>query len=260
VRLLALVAVVGDEIVGHGGAGLSATTSVEGAGGLGVTVVQAACGRGIGARLYDALLEHLLSVGARNLVALFAQNDAGERFARVRGFQHVKSAPISRVDPRLTALDLPEDPNFHVVPLAAVRDRPRDVFELDAVASLDEPSVNPIDAQRYDDWERTEWQSPDLEFDGSTVVLNGDRIVAFTLLRVDPERGRAVSAFTGTLPEFRGRKLATRAKLRTLRWAATHGISSIVTANDDSNAAILAVNRSLGFAPVGTLVTYQRDV
>lgn len=259
-RMLALVAVAGGEILGHGGASLDASTSVAGAGGLGVTVIERARGQGIGSRLYDALLEHLRSVGANNVVAYFAQNDAGERFARARGFEHVKTAPIQRVDPRTVTLDIPDDPDFGVVSFAQMRDRPRDVFDLDAIGVLDEPSVNPMDKLRYDEWEREEWQHPDLELDGSTVVLSGDRMVAFTWLRVDAERGRGISAFTATLPEFRGRGLATRAKLRTMRWAASNGITSMTTANDDSNAAMLAVNRKLGFAPDGALLTYQRDV
>jgi RimJ/RimL family protein N-acetyltransferase len=85
-------------------------------------------------------------------------------------------------------------------------------------------------------------------------------MVAFTWLRVDAERGRGVSAFTATHPEFRGRGLATRAKLRTMRWAADNGITSMATSNDDSNVAMLAVNRRLGFAPIGALLTFQRDV
>jgi GNAT superfamily N-acetyltransferase len=259
-RMLALVAVADGQIVGQGGASLNAQTSVEGAGGLGVTVVESARGQGIGSRLYDALLEHLRFVGGRNAAAYFAQNDAGERFALARGFEHAKTAPTSRVDPRTVALDLPDDPDVHVVSFAEMRDRPRDVFELDAIGALDEPSVNPNDALRYEEWERTEWQHPDLEFDGSTIVLSGDRMVAFTWLRVDAERGHALSAFTATLPQFRGRGFATRAKLRTLRWAAEHGVTSVTTSNDDSNAAMLAVNRKLGFAPIGSLVTYQRDI
>jgi RimJ/RimL family protein N-acetyltransferase len=210
--------------------------------------------------LHDALLAHVLSLGATNILAHFAQNDDGERFAHAHGFERAKSAPISRVDPRTVTLDIPNDPEFHVVSFADVRHRPRDVFELDAVGALDEPSVNPHDDMRYNDWERAEWQHPDLEFDGSTVVLSRNQMVAFTWLRVDAERGRGLSAFTATRPEFRGRGLATRAKLRTARWAAEHGVTSITTANDDSNAAMLAVNRRIGFAPIGSLLTYQRNV
>jgi GNAT superfamily N-acetyltransferase len=259
-RRLELVAVADGAIVGHGGASLNAVTSVEGAGGLGVSVIEFARGHGIGSRLYDALLEHLRSLNARNLVSYLMQDPAGEHFARARGFELAKTAPMFQVDPRTVTLDLPADPDFRVVALADVRDRPRDVFELDALGSLDEPSVIPVDALRYDEYLREEWQHPDLEFDGSTIVLSGDRMVALTWLRVDRERGRGVSAFTATHPEFRGRGLATRAKLRTLRWSAEHGITSMTTSNDDSNVAMLTVNRKLGFARIGTFVTYQRDL
>jgi GNAT superfamily N-acetyltransferase len=259
-RMLALVADVGGKIVGHGGASLNASTSVEGAGGLGLTVPESARGQGIGSRLYDALLEHLRSIGATNALTYLVQNDPGVRFARARGFEQVKSAPISRVDPRTVTLDIPDDPDFRIVPFTDIRDRPRDLFELDAVGVLDEPSVNPMDVVIYDEWVQEEWQHPDLSFDGSTVVLSGDRMVAFTWLRIDAARGRGVSAFTATHPEFRGRGLATRAKLRTMRWAAENGITSMTTANDDSNVAMLAVNRRLGFAPIGALLTFQRDI
>jgi GNAT superfamily N-acetyltransferase len=259
-RRLELVAVVNGDIVGQGGASLDASTSVQGASGLGLTVVEAARGQGIGSRLYDALLEHVVSLGATHVLTYLVQNDVGESFARARGFHLAKTAPILRVDPRTVTSNIPDDPDFRVVSLAEVRDRPRDVFELDSVGVLDEPSVNPMDAIRYDEYEREEWQHPDLEFDGSTVVLSGERMVAFTWLRVDAERGRGVSAFTVTHPEFRGRGLATRAKLRTLRWSAEHGITSMWTANDDSNAAMLAVNRRLGFKPIGTHLTYRRDL
>jgi GNAT superfamily N-acetyltransferase len=259
-RRLELVAVADGVIVGHGGASLNATTSVEGAGGLGVSVIESARGLGIGARLYDTLFDHLQSLHARTLVSYLMQNPAGEHFARAHGFALAKTAPLLEVDPRTVALDLPDDPDFRVVSLADVRDRPRDVFELDALGSLDEPSVIPVDALRYDEYEREEWQHPDLSFDGSTIVLSGDRMVALTWLRVDTERGRGVSAFTATHPEFRGRGLATRAKLRTLRWSAENGITSMTTSNDDSNVAMLTVNRKLGFTRIGTFVTYQRDL
>jgi GNAT superfamily N-acetyltransferase len=258
-RLLALVAQADRTIVGHGTASLDASTSVGGAGKLGVTVVAAARGQGVGTRLYDALLDHLRTIGANSVLG-FVVDDAGVRFAHARGFEQVTSAPISSVDPRTVTLDLPDDPDIRVVPFTDVRDRPRELFELDVIASLDEPSVNPIDAVRYDEWERTEWRHPDLELEGSTAVLAGDSIVALTWLRVDIERGRGVSAFTATHPEFRGRGFATRAKLRTIRWAAENGIASIATANDDSNAAMLAVNRRLGFTPSGALLSFQRDI
>ena len=117
-----------------------------------------------------------------------------------------------------------------------------------------------MDAQRFDECVETQWSNPDLDVDGSSVVICDGRIVAFTLLVTDGARGIGSSGFTATLPEFRGRGLATRAKLLTLRWAAEHGIETVTTTNDDENPAMLAVNAKIGFVPFGKLVTYRREL
>ena len=54
---------------------------------------------------------------------------------------------------------------------------------------------------------------------------------------------------TGTLREFRGRGLARLLKLHQLEWAARDGIASVMTENDETNAAMLAVNTRLGYVP-----------
>jgi RimJ/RimL family protein N-acetyltransferase len=65
--------------------------------------------------------------------------------------------------------------------------------------------------------------------------------------------------FTGTLREYRGRGLALAVKLATTRWAAEHGITQISTDNDETNAPMLAINRRLGYKPVGRRVEYLRE-
>ena len=88
--------------------------------------------------------------------------------------------------------------------------------------------------------------SPDLASDGSFVALANGRPVAYTLLTMD-ERGFADNEFTATLPEFRGRGLATLCKLASIRWATENGTHTIVTANDSGNQPMLAINRKLGY-------------
>lgn len=74
------------------------------------------------------------------------------------------------------------------------------------------------------------------------------RPVSYALLTTD-ERGVAENEFTAALPGYRGRGLATLCKLETVRWAKAHGIHTIVTGNDSENAAMLAINRKLGYSP-----------
>jgi RimJ/RimL family protein N-acetyltransferase len=64
--------------------------------------------------------------------------------------------------------------------------------------------------------------------------------------------------FTGTLRAYRGRGLARAAKLATTQWAAANGVRQIVTDNDETNAAMLAINRSLGYQPAGRKVDWLK--
>ena len=73
--------------------------------------------------------------------------------------------------------------------------------------------------------------------------------VALSALSVDPPTGRGRNEGTSTAPAYRGRGLATLAKLAQLRWAAEHGIERVVTDNDERNAPMLAINRRLGYEP-----------
>jgi GNAT superfamily N-acetyltransferase len=66
-------------------------------------------------------------------------------------------------------------------------------------------------------------------------------------LVVDHSAGRAENDWTATLPDLRGRGLARLGKLATIRWARNAGIREIVTANDDGNVPMLALNELLGY-------------
>ena len=59
---------------------------------------------------------------------------------------------------------------------------------------------------------------------------------------------RAWSDMTGTLPAYRGRGFARLAKQHTLVAAAGAGVTRAMAGNDDANAPMVAVNRSLGYA------------
>jgi GNAT superfamily N-acetyltransferase len=248
------------EIVGRSRASFETFTSEADVGLLNVSVLPGRRGQGLGAELYDTAAEHLLRTGARRLLAT-ADDPAGRPFLEARGFRHTHTQAISALDPRTADVrELERTNEDRIVPLAAVRDRPRDVFELHAETLADVPSDTPLDALDYDDWLRNDWTYPDISDDGSFVVLEGERPVAFTLLVVDPVGGMASNAFTGTLRDHRGRGLARLVKLASIAWAARHGIERIVTGNDATNAAMLAVNRRLGYTPVSEHYSYAKDV
>ena len=126
------------------------------------------------------------------------------------------------------------------------------------LASLDEPTPVPHDDIRLDDFLR-DWDEPENDLESSTAVLDeGGSVVAFTFLNATGER--AQHGFTGTVREHRGRGLATAAKRRALRTAAARGVTRVTTSNAEENAAMRAINRKLGFEPIGEHVIFGRDL
>lgn len=47
--------------------------------------------------------------------------------------------------------------------------------------------------------------------------------------------------------------------LAQVRWAAVNGVTRIFTGNDETNAPMRAVNRRLGYRPIGVLTNFSRE-
>ncbi len=254
-RMVELVAEVDGVVVADGVAGLNTQTSTEGAGWAFVTVGVASRGQGIGAEVGAKLLEHLRGAGATSATSFFRFTEEGARWAIARGWSRLQGGPLIALDPRA----VPEPsvpPGFRCVAMGSVQ--PEAVYEAVAAAALDEPSPEPNDDVRFDDFLR-DWNDPDLDLDASAVVLAEDgRVAAFAFIRIVGDRGE--HGFTGTQPEHRGRGLATAAKRYALRAAAVRGVSRVTTSNAEENAAMRAINRKLGFEPIGEQVILGRDL
>ena len=108
----------------------------------------------------------------------------------------------------------------------------------------------------YEEWLDFVWDNPLFTREGSFGAVVDGRVAAVTLLLVNTDIGRGVNMFTGTAREHRGQGLALAVKLASTNWAADHGITQLVTTNDETNAPMLALNRRLGYRPLGRRVEY----
>jgi len=250
-QLFSRIAQADERIVGVVEAGLNFFGSGDVAS-LGVRVDPEHRTRGIGSELYSLGLEHVLDLGAREATSLFDESADGVAFATVRGWHEVRAEMLAAVDPREVA-DEP-DPTVEVVPAAELD--PRELHRIDEEATRDMPAFEAVTDIDYGEWLGFVWNNPLFTRDGSFGALVDGRLAAVSLLLVNTGAGRGLNMFTGTAREYRGRGLAYAVKLATTRWAAANGVTQVVTTNDESNLPMLAVNRRLGYRPLGRRVEY----
>ena len=219
----------------------------------GVSVRESHRRRGVGHELYERVLAHAHELEAESLLTTFVESPVGIAFASGLGFEHVRAETLSTLDPATVQLPIPDE-----VELRPVRDvDPRLVHAVDLEATLDTPQTEQVDHIPYDEWVQFVLEQPVFTADGSFCAIVDGVAAAVSLFCVDPETGRGLNMFTGTLRAYRGRGLALAVKIATTRWAAEHGVRQIVTTNDETNAPMLAVNRRLGYRPAGRHVEYQ---
>ena len=211
--------------------------------------------RGIGAALYELAEAHARREGVQRLTVEVDDDPDGRRFVDARGFEAISAEIISSLDPEQTDLGeldgLTESTSaagFELTALEAMKGRTDDMAAFYEAAGAWPPGGGEANRVSADDLWRYVFERPELTWDGSFVVLDGqDRLVSFASLVVDRERGRAENDWTATLPELRGRRLALLVKLASIRWARDVGIREIVTANDDDNVPMLTLNQRLGY-------------
>lgn len=220
----------------------------------GVNVAEEHRRGGIGTALHRRIAAHAAALGSGSTAVHFVENPAGVAFATGLGYHEARAEQESVLDPR-TVTDRPP-PDLELRTLADAD--PHDVFHVDLSASRDVPLLEPIDDIPYEEWEDHVLRHPLLAKDGSFLAYVDGAPAAVSMLLADSE-GRATNMFTGTRREFRGRGLGLAVKLASIAWANEHGITSLVTTNDERNAPMLAINRKLGYVPADRQVEYLRE-
>jgi GNAT superfamily N-acetyltransferase len=213
--------------------------------------------QGIGGSLWELVQQHLDVLAPTRVLSMFTETPEGVEFARARGFAEVRAESMSCVDPRTVEAAAPASRSPHLVPLRDLP--PNEIYEVDMITTADVPVTEAVTNLPYDEWLDTIWRRPTMTLEGSFAALEDDRVVCVAMLNANIERGRAFNEYTATLPAYRRRGLAEQAKRASLRWAADNGIQAVWTTNDETNAAMLALNSRLGYTQRMRRVEYLRE-
>jgi GNAT superfamily N-acetyltransferase len=251
----AWVAIVDGAVAGRAEATLKWFSEADAAY-AGVAVRRAFRNDGLGASLWERVEEHLGRLAASRVTTLFVETPEGVAFARARGFAEERAESLSCVDPS-TVVSPPPDDSIRIVPLHETSSK--EVYEVDMITTPDVPTTDEIADMPYDEWLEMFWRRPTVTLDGSFAAIVDGRVVGFTLLAANAERGRAFTEYTATLPVYRNRGIADRVKRASLAWAAAQGTRAAWTTNDETNAAMLAVNERLGYTSSLRRVEYLRE-
>jgi mycothiol synthase len=202
-----------------------------------VRVLPEARGRGIGSALLAAARE---AGRARGFESAWGRVDAGDerslRFAERRGFAEVsREVELHR---RLV-------PGEGEMPdgIVELRDEHRRAaYDVAVTAIPDMVTAGDAEARSFDDW------LEELSGPAAFAALEDGRVVGYaTLQRHGGDRRRLEHGFTGVLPAYRRRGIATRLGAAQVAWAAAHGYDELVTTTGETNVALRRQKAKLGY-------------
>jgi mycothiol synthase len=225
--------------------------------------------RGIGAALYEAMVDRLRRTPPVDTLKVTLDSDqhAGINFAVRRGFVEY----ARRIDQRLTLASFDPaafpDPDAQMaeqgLALRSVReletdpDRDRKLYDLKWEVEQDIPYPGEINRPSFEAFRDGFINAPDFIPDGAFVAVDGDRYVGL-VFHVAASPALLAVEVTGTARDYRRRGVALALKLKGIAWAKQGGYATMMVNNDLANVGMLAINEKLGFVRRPALIMFRR--
>ncbi|MFN3649391.1 MAG: GNAT family N-acetyltransferase [Armatimonadota bacterium] len=244
------------ELAGYGTASPAWWVADAGIYSLEIRVEPAHYGRGVGFGLYAHLARRLEVRGAARLLGwVRADDERSRRFAQRRGLvetgqavqeYHLRLsqatlAPYAGVEERL------RQEGLRLASLAELSPHEAFLQALHRLASGEDPGGG-ASLPGFGSWRGAVLDGPGLSPESFWVALDAGVPVGMTFLRRLTETA-AENDFTGVAPAYRGRGIAPVLKLAAIRWARRQGVEQFFTSSELDNAAMIRINRRLGYRP-----------
>ncbi|GCE13454.1 GNAT family N-acetyltransferase [Tengunoibacter tsumagoiensis] len=223
--------------------------------------------QGIGSALYEQALHFARERNANTLRAWFYQYGSetdGIDFLVHRGFVEEAQRQTWQID--LTRYDFAELEEYaasmewqgirilaYGIDLLDTPEGRQNLFQLDKELEHIPPEAD------YTSWVQSTIEQTDWEKDVYLIAeLNGKWIACSSAKTFNREERIARIPYTGTLPAYQGRGIATTLKLRVMQRLQQQGYRMLLTSNRKNNEPILAINQHLGFQPGPIELTYKK--
>ncbi|NJD28570.1 MAG: GNAT family N-acetyltransferase [Chloroflexi bacterium] len=219
-----------------------------------LTVLPEARRRGVGSALYGAISEHTRAAGKEFLLAA-ATEDHPEaiEFLVHRGFEEherMKTVRLELAD--LAAPEIAAPEGLEITTLEARPELGAALYEVALQALPDIPGDGPQAPGTVEEFIARDVRKPSIPAWGFAVAVDraAGRPIGNASLQLPGSAGKlGWHHMTAVARAWRGRGVATALKRATIRAAIEHGLAALEGQNAVDNAAMRAVNRTLGYQP-----------
>lgn len=228
--------------------------------------------QGIGAALYDQIMDRLEAFDPRVLRAdAFTNLSQGFAFLKKRGFSEVfRETPVhldvATFDPSPYA-DLEAKLRAQGVIIKTLRELESDphhdhkLYDLYWEATEDLPTEGDgIEKQPFDEWVKWGLNDPTILHDAYFVALRGDDYIGLRELYKDPDNDVLQGGLLGVRRAERKRGIGLAMQLRGIAYAREHGYPVLKTCTAIQNAPMQALFDKLGYARDPEWQQCQKDI
>jgi mycothiol synthase len=226
--------------------------------------------QGVGGALFDRLVADLRGRGALLARAPAIEGDLDSiGFLAHRGFREVwrnlrSQLDVTTFDPAgfagadkrvegqgISIRTLPEE-------LARDPDVLRKVYAMNLAATHDDQEIDVVTTPPFEEYVADAVRGPLAIPEAWFLARAADRVVGVsTLERIPGSPDVLEVGYTAVHPEYRRRGIAIALSLRTIDYAAEHGIRSIHIDSNAINERMLSISAALGFEPMPARITYE---
>ncbi|MGH2481821.1 MAG: GNAT family N-acetyltransferase, partial [Ktedonobacteraceae bacterium] len=237
-----------------------------------INVDHAKHGQGIGSLLYNAL-QQFAEAHSASLLESDVREDhyLSIRFAKRRGFtihRHLFEATLDLARFNETrfqgVIEQVEASGIRFYSLAELGEKLGDIvaaqkqlYEHTLRYVIDIPGSKEETLPPFEQMRKALYLSPGFPAEVQTIAVDGEKLVGSAQLLYYSANTSMYNGGSGVERAYRGRHIALALKLLAIRRAHRYGAVHLRTHNDSENAAMLALNRKLGYVPQPGLYTMQ---